>query len=297
VQGYGIVIAFYTGSSKVILKSLAQWFVVGCLTASIGVHANDTNAVMVSVKPLAMIYMALRPQTTVDILLPAQQDMHEYSLSVTDIKRVKQASAFFWLGASSEPFLQALEKRFAKEQHWYALANTTTHAWLSQQHIPQLVQNMTQELIKLFPAEKQTIETRAQGFINAINTRFEYWQQRLQPYAQQPFLLGHDAFLVFSHDIGLQKAVLYRAGNDHGHVHAGMHELLSIQQRIKNGEIQCAFEEPDVSFAALSKRYSSLHLAQLEPLAASTTLNEKAYIAFIDTSAEAFEQCLQQGKR
>lgn len=240
-----------------------------------------------------MIYLALRPQQAVEVLLPSNRDMHEYSLKVSDIKRVQNAPLFFWLGPKSEPFLQPLAQRFAGQQQWVAVAGHRGHAWLDQQQLPVLVDTMAQALVQLYPAEKTAIASRQQALVGSINARYRYWQQRLEPYAQKPFLLGHDAYVAFAANIGLHQALLYRTSHDHGHVQAGMHELLAIQQRIATGEIACALEEPEVSFAALSGRYKTLKLARLEPMATSIPLNDKAYIDFIDASAKAFETCLQ----
>lgn len=267
--------------------------VMVCCVLAVCARVQASAPVLVSAKPLAMIYLALRPQQPVDVLLPADRDMHEYKLTVADISRVQQAPLLFWLGPVSEPFLQALAQRFSAQKNWVALAGNTGHAWLDQQQIAVLSGNMAKALVQQYPSEKTAIEARQAAFITRINQRYAYWQQQLQPYSIKPFLLGHDAYLVFAGNVGLRQGVIYRAANDHGHVQAGMHELLAIQQRIASGEITCALEEPEVNFAMLAKRYPALHLARLDPLGISITLDEKSYIAFIDAGASAFLACLQ----
>lgn len=248
--------------------------------------------VMVSAKPLAMIYVALRPQHPVDVLLPGDRDMHEYSLAVKDIRHLQSANTFFWLGAKSEPFLLPLKQRFSAQQHWITVAENTSHGWLDKKQLPSLVNAMANALIQASPAEKEAINTHRETLITTINKRYAYWQQRLKPYSGKPFLLGHDAFQVFARDIGLQQGIMYRSSHDHGHVQAGMHELLELQKRIANGEITCAMEEPTVSFSKLAARYNTLRLGRVDPMANEIALSANAYAAFIDKSAQAFAACL-----
>jgi zinc transport system substrate-binding protein len=278
----------------IIVASLIGFAVCTSATAQTG-SQEKTATVMVSAKPLALIYGALQPQQPVEVLLPSDRDMHEYSLSIRDIKRLQSAPTFFWLGAQSEPFLLALQQRFAGQKNWVAIADNTSHAWLDQQQIPVLVNNMAQALVKQNPAEKQAIQARSTALIKAVNERHQYWRQRLQPYTNKPFLLGHDAYTGFAKNIGLQQGLLYRTSNDHGHVQAGMYEILELQKRIAQGEITCAMEEPEVSFATLAKRYPALKLGHLEPMATGIPLQADAYVAFIDSSAQAFETCFQKG--
>lgn len=280
------------------MRKRAGWVGLGlwllAMVAPAGVFAADVDAgVMVSARPLALMYAALRPQQPVQVLLPDDRDMHEYSLAVSDIQRLQQARVFFWLGQKSEPFLVPLSQRFAGRQQWVALADQTGHAWLDRQQLALMLDRMVTALAKLYPDEKAAIESRQQALQATIDARFGYWQKELAPYADQPFLLGHDAYVAFSRQLGLRQPVMYRSSSDHGHVQAGMQELIRIQQRLASGEIRCAMEEPEVSFAALAKRYKSLKRERLEPMAGSIPVSESGYIAFIDASARAFASCLK----
>ena len=102
------------------------------------------SVTMVSIKPLAMIHNALLPDISVEILLPSNKNLHDYALSVGDMRRLKEASVFFWLGDHNEHFLIKLEKRFAKDAQWYALAANSDHIWLDPAKQSQLVEAMAQ---------------------------------------------------------------------------------------------------------------------------------------------------------
>lgn len=261
-------------------------------------NAEDKNAVvitMVSVKPVALIYAALQPEAaeSIQILIPADRNVHDYALSIKDLKRLQTAKTLFWLGAESEPFIAKVQKRLSGDGQWIAVAGAAPHAWLDVTQLPTMVKKMTDALVRQNPQEKDIIETRASDFLKVVMQRQTYWQQQLQPYANTPFLLGHDAFVAFASNIGLKHAELYRGGHDHGHAQGGMHELLSIQKELSEGKINCALQEPEVDFSDLAKRYPDLQLTYIEPMAHKIAITPQAYIQFFDETAQAFQQCLQ----
>ena len=274
----------------IILLSVFSFAVIASATEN-----NSPATVMVSVKPLALIYAALQPELaeTVQVLIPADRNLHDYTLSITDLKRLKAADTIFWLGAESEPFIAKVQKRLDKNNQWVAVANPHSHAWLNVEQLPVIVEKMVNVLVANRPSEKAKLEQRAENFLKAVTQRQSYWQQQLQLVANTPFLLGHDAFADFARNIGLKHAELYRAGHDHGHAQGGMHELLAIQKKLRDGEINCAMQEPEVDFTHLAKRYPNLKLAYIEPMAKNIIIAPLSYMHFFDATAQAFQQCLQ----
>ena len=268
------------------------WLCLFLLASSLAWGADKSSGVTVSIRPLALIYEGLRPQQPVQVLLPADRDMHEYALTVKDMSHLQSAELFFWQGQENEPFLQALSQKFPGQQ-WVNVAGKARHAWLDRKQLPFIIDRMAAALEVSFPEEKTAIEWRRAQLKQEIEARFVYWQKQMLSLQQQPFLLGHEAFLGFVRQLGLQQAILYRSGGDHGHAQGGMKELLSAQQKIANGEIRCAFEEPDISFATLASRYPQLKRMRLEPMANSISLGEAGYIEFIDASANTIMACLQ----
>ena len=251
------------------------------------------SVTMVSIKPLAMIHNALLPDRSVEILLPSNKNLHDYALSVGDMRRLKEASVFFWLGDHNEHFLIKLEKRFAKDAQWHALAANSDHIWLDPAKQSQLIEAMAKVLVAQYPNEQMRIEENKKQLIQSLQAWKLRWTMQYLPYQEKAFLLGHDAFLPFSQGLGLKAAVMYRSGHSHGHVHSGAQTLTLIQQRIANNEIRCAIEEPDVSFAQLAGRFPKLKRYTLQPAGGDIALNEKAYMAFLESSAQQLYQCLK----
>ncbi len=259
---------------------------------------KSVPTVVVSIKPLALIYAALQPEhvSDVQILIPAERNLHDYALSVKDLKRLHGADTLFWLGADSEPFIAKVQKRFSGNKQWIAVAESSPHGWLDVAQLQSIVDKMVNALIVSHPQDKPVIELRGKNFMQSVKQRQAYWQQQLQPSAEKPFLLGHSGFVAFANNIGLKHAELYLAGHSHGHAQGGMHELLEIQKHLSEGEITCALQEPEVDFGDLAKRYPQLKLGYIEPMARQIKVGQESYVQFFDATAKAFQQCLKAGE-
>lgn len=251
---------------------------------------------MLSIKPLAMIYAALTPDTVLpSVFLSSRKNLHDYQLSVADIRLLQQQPVFYWMGPEREVYLAKVAPRFSATATWYRLNSKTSHSWLNRQGLLSLADQMAVLLKAEFnsqPDKIAIIDAKLKQFGQALDQRYGYWQQQFKAFHEQPFLLGHSAFVEFAKDMGLDQAEVYRSGHNHGHAAAGMHELVHIQQEISKKEIYCAIQEPDVNFKQLQKRYPYLTLVDLEPMADSIPLSATAYIEFIDASAAALLQCL-----
>lgn len=269
-------------------KALLIIIMLSTATAS---FAQSTT--LVSIKPLAMIHKALLPNDDVDVLLPTNKNLHDYALTVSDMRVLQQAKVFFWLGDHNERFIHKLEKRFAGDASWHALAANSDHIWLDPNQQSQLIQAMARVLSTHYPEQKAQIEHNQKQLVQSLLEWKLRWTMQLLPYQGTAFLLGHDAFLPFAKGLGLKAAVMYRSGHSHGHVHSGAQTLTAIQQRIAANEIRCAIEEPDVSFAQLAGRYPQLKRYTLQPAGGDIPLDEKAYLIFLEASAQQLYQCLK----
>jgi zinc transport system substrate-binding protein len=273
--------------SSCIMVIRTIFFSLLLLSASSFSHANSN--VLVSIPPLAMLYQQLMPQAhSVDILLHSEQNMHDYALTIQDLKRLHQAPVFIYLGGDNEAFLHKVKAKNNKAQ-WFALAPDSEHIWLDFNQLPQLIQALASVLQQLYPEQSHAITQNQQRLLADLKHLQNQWQQRFSAHQNQPFLLGHDAFAVFAESLGLTGAMLYLAHHSHGHKQSGAKTLLQLQQRIGKQEIICAIEEPGVSFQALKQRYSYLNTVQLSAYG-EANIN---FIAFLQSNAEKLLHCLQ----
>jgi len=62
--------------------------------------------VLTSIKPLQLIAAAVQDGVgTPDVLLPASASAHHYSLRPSDVRRIREAELFYWIGPDLESFL------------------------------------------------------------------------------------------------------------------------------------------------------------------------------------------------
>ena len=261
------------------------------------VHAtavSDQPAVLFSIKPLAMIYkaMAVESMPAAQVLIDNKQNLHDYQLSVADLKRLQNASAFYWLG--EEANLQKLSQRLPNG-HWIELKDIPEHGWLHLSEYNRLIAQISENMQKQFPRHATHIQQRYLLLQRQIQQRVDYWQKQFKPHQETAALFGHSAFAVFASELGLKHAEIYRSGNSHGHKADGMQNLLGLQKHIALGNIRCAFAEPDISFHKLKGRYPQLQVVMLEPLGQSIDLSATAYIDYIDSAASSIYQCLKGG--
>lgn len=249
---------------------------------------------VVSIKPLAMLHKALAHNNSdVKILLPNNQNLHDYAISIKDLRTLQQADVVFWLGGDNEHFLHKLEKKFATA-HWYELASHTDHAWLKPQEHKALIRAMSQALIAENPEQRQQIEQQEQLLLKQLHEWQQRWKKAFKPYQGQTILLGHQAFSDVITYFGLKPA-MYFAGHSHGQAQSGTQEILRLQQSIQKGDIRCAIEEPEVSFKQLKQRFSQLKTQYIDPNGGDISLNAQAFIELLESSNQAILACLQSG--
>ncbi|KJS23705.1 MAG: ABC transporter substrate-binding protein, partial [Pseudomonas sp. BRH_c35] len=75
--------------------------------------AHAEVRVLTSIKPLQLIAAAVQDGVgEPDVLLPASASAHHYSLRPSDVRRIRDAQLFYWIGPDLESFLpRALSAR------------------------------------------------------------------------------------------------------------------------------------------------------------------------------------------
>lgn len=241
-----------------------------------------------------MLHEALKPdaEKSADILLPAQQNLHDYAISIKDLRMLQTADTIFYLGGDNEHFLQPLIAKFPQAQ-WHALAENSDHAWLD----PTAQKDLTLAMSQVLTAENSEyaaeIEEKTKHLLTALAAQQTRWQEAFKPHQGQAILLGHTAIVELLRNFGL-KPVMYIAGHSHGQQQSGTKELLTIQASIKAGAITCALEEPDVSFRQLTQRFPALKTQHIDPNGSDIAVNSQAFINLLESINQAVLDCLQR---
>ena len=94
------------------MKRLCSFPLLAALLAG-ATSAQAEVRVLTSIKPLQLIAAAVQDGVgEPDVLLPASASAHHYSLRPSDVRRIRDAELFYWIGPDLESFLpQALNAR------------------------------------------------------------------------------------------------------------------------------------------------------------------------------------------
>jgi ABC-type Zn2+ transport system substrate-binding protein/surface adhesin len=273
-----------------VIVAVRKKIVVIFLLVLVASLARADDGLLFSVRPLAFIHAALRPEAaTPAVLIPGTMDPHHYSLTVADMARLRQAQLLFWLGSANEPYLARMAASRGGNTRWIALGGSRS--------FPEATQAMAAALSQRYPAEASAIHARANQLLQARKKQEEFWRQQLAPFAQEHFLLGHNALLPLVEGLGLRGARIYLAESGHGHAQGGMQELLTLQQEVASGKIRCAIEEPGIRFQALAKKHPGLRLAYIEPMGGNLAITPYASLTLFNTTAAALQRCLAGEKK
>lgn len=92
------------------MKRLFSLPLLAALLACSAVAQADIR-VLTSIKPLQLIAAAVQDGVgTPDVLLPASASAHHYALRPSDVRRIREAELFYWIGPDLETFLPPVLK-------------------------------------------------------------------------------------------------------------------------------------------------------------------------------------------
>lgn len=278
---------------KHVLSLLAGMIVV--MLASMPLQASEQDKLakpLFSLKPLALLYAALYHQNidSEQVLYPADQNVHDYQLSVNDLRKVQKHQTIIWFGHDVEQPLAKLSKRLT-DKVWLEVGNKE-HIWLE----PAALDSVLQAMIDAAPIEQQAkLTNNKQQLLQRIEQSLSQWKAKFAPFKEQPIIVGHSAFNALLNALDVHNILTYSVGHGHGHGghhHGGTRKQLAIQKRIQQGDVHCVISEPDLSFDSLSQRFKQLTIVQLEPMATSIALDSKGFEQFLHNNIEAAYNCL-----
>ena len=77
-----------------------------CCALLVSLGARAEVKVLTSIKPLQLIAAAVQDGAgTPDVLLPPGASPHSYALRPSDVRRLREAQLFYWIGPDMEVFL------------------------------------------------------------------------------------------------------------------------------------------------------------------------------------------------
>ena len=281
-----------------------------CLLLS-GCQTADTPAMVVATTlPVYDFTVALCQSTdiTVERLINESVScLHDYSLSVSQVKAVESAEIIVCSGAGLEDFLSDLLESSVKVDASAGISLLCTshshdhddhahhahkdaqevdaHIWLSPANASCMAKNIAAGLIDHYPQHEQQIQNNLTVLLQNLDVLQQYGQQTLSELRSRDLITFHDGFSYFadSFDLHILEAVEEESGSE-----ASAKELIHLITLVQDHKLPAIFTEThgSVSAANVISRETGANIYALDMCMGDTGYFEAMY-RNIDTIKEA----------
>lgn len=234
---------------------------------------------------------------TPELLLDPSVSVHDYAPKPSDVAKIDSADAVFWGGKTLEGGLVKTVLS-ANGRVFTALKDgEDPHFWLSPDRIGQTAREIAAFLSAADPDNARTYGKNADAFIEKTADLKAFGRRELEPYADTPFVVFHDAYDGFERDFGLRgKKGEVQAD---GHHAAGAGHLIRLRAAMREAGTVCLFSEPQMPSDRLSVLTEDLSVVSgtADPLGTGVPAGKNFYDGMMKNLIRSFKDCLSKVKR
>lgn len=255
-----------------ILSILAALFV--CLLAGCGTVEADENAVAATARPVYLFTEAVCDGTDLEVsclINPGASCLHDYSLSVTEMKAVELSRVIVLNGGGLEDFMTDMLRSsqttidagagvqlLEAHDHDHGDAETghaghdheeDPHYWMDPDIAASMVQNIAAGLSELYPQYADTFAANADAYCARLEELHEYGLALLSDLKCRELVTFHDGFSYFAEafDLHIAAAIEEESGSE-----ASAADLKAIIGIVQASDIPAIFVETNGSTSAAS---------------------------------------------
>ncbi|MBQ2784902.1 MAG: zinc ABC transporter substrate-binding protein [Oscillospiraceae bacterium] len=190
--------------------------------------------------------------------------LHDYSLSVRQVKAVESAEVVILSGAGLEDFMEDMLSNAAyviestegidllecSENHDHGHDHEQDpHLWLSPVHAKQMAQNICAGLKSQYPQHEAAFDANLTSLLSDLDGLLAYGQQQLQNLPHRELITFHDGFAYFAEafDLTILEAIEEESGSE-----ASAAELKHLITLVNSHELPAIFTERSGSVSAAS---------------------------------------------
>src|SRR5690606_34265543 len=189
------------------MKSLSLLFAlaIGLCAPAVYSQAREEGQlkVLASIRPLALIAEDLLGDAArVDVLIKGNASPHDYSLKMSDLRRLEAADLALWMGPQLERFLQKPLRTLPANQV-LSLANdqgalaADPHQWLDPALAREMAQTIATRLKSQYPQLANQLDSRLAQQLASYRALEEEIEQVLTPLAGRGFVVEHRGYDYF----------------------------------------------------------------------------------------------------
>lgn len=268
---------------------------------------DTTLSVVATTYPVYLLADAvIGEEPGVDLSLMIDQSvscLHDYTLSVENMRLLDSADAVLISGAGLEDFLsdalaaagdlvqvdcsQGVDLLPSQEDP----EEPDPHYWMDPERACQMVENLSQGLSQLLPESADAFAANAQAAQAAIQEAYAQEKAALADLSCRELITFHDGFAYFAEafDLTILRSIEEESGSE-----ASAQEVSQILQEVESHNLPAIFTEKNGSdsTAQVIQRESGVAIYQLDLLMSGDTDTDglAAYIAGMDANTAAIQE-------
>jgi len=189
--------------------------------------------------------------------------LHDYSLSVRQVKAVESANTVILSGGGLEHFMddllsgkqtldassgiELLESCHDHEHSGSHHHEADAHIWLSPENAMKMAANICNGLSALYPQHQATFEANLTALMQRLQALLAYGKETLSSLSCRELVTFHDGFAYLAHsfDLNILKAIEEESGSE-----ASANELKEVINIVKSHDLPAIFVERSGADAA-----------------------------------------------
>ncbi len=205
---------------------------------------------------------------TVDLLIGAGSEPHEYELSAKGRAMIQDSDVFVYENENMETWVPNLLKSMKdkktkvidatkgmvllpglEEEHEHEGGEEhhheyDPHLWLSPHRAMKMVESIRDQLVAVYPDKKKTFEKNAQAYLKKLQALDQAYQDGLKDAKQKNFVTQHTAFRYLATDYGLNQVGIAGISPE---AEPSPARLAELTKYIKENEIRYIYFEENAS--------------------------------------------------
>ncbi|WP_275628107.1 zinc ABC transporter substrate-binding protein [Pseudomonas sp. 273] len=296
---------------------------LACCTLLLSLGASAEVKVLTSIKPLQLIAAAVQDgEGSPDVLLPPGASPHSYALRPSDVRRLREAQLFYWIGPDMEVFLdKPLQARqapsvavqelpgmhlrkfvnfenmghadYEDHDHDHRPGTVDAHLWLLPANAQAIAARMAEDLAIADPLNAGRYQANLKAFDERMEQLDARLKQRLAPLMGKPYFVFHEAFDYFEEAYGLRHTGVFALSAD---VQPGARHVAAMRAQLQKAGPSCIFSEPPIRPRLADTLSAGLpvQLAELDDLGVAVKVDANGYEKLLGNLADEFAGCLEK---
>lgn len=240
-------------------------FIIICLLASLlcGCQQEPPAQVVATTLPVYQFTQRLCQDTGITVTRLVTESvscLHDYSLSVSQVRAAEAADVVVLSGMGLEDFMDdilantktidssaGIEGEHSEHHHEGHHHEEDSHIWLAPENAKHMAQNICEGLCRQYPAHESTFRQNLAGLLKDLDTLQQYAEQTLADLSCRELITFHDGFtyLAEAFDLTILKAIEEESGSE-----ASAQELIELVELVQTHQLPAIFVETNGSCSA-----------------------------------------------